>query len=90
MAKRLLEGDSVDKDEVNLVSFLRDCVAHYDGNAMVMLAKWCAHGQSIDYNVQRAKALVSEAAEKGNDEARILLQIINECEMEEPMNWACL
>ena len=78
MARRLLKGDGVDKDEAKAVSLLEDCVAHGDADAMVMLAKCCALGLSMEYNAERAEALVSEAAEKGNDEARFLLQLIND------------
>ena len=77
MARRLLEGDGVDKDEAKAVSLLEDCVAHGDDDAMVMLAKCCALGRGVGYNAKRAEALVSDAAEKGNHEARFLLQLIN-------------
>ena len=78
MAKRLLEGDGVDKDEAKAVSLLEDCVAHGDADAMVMLAKCCALARGMEHNARRAETLVSDAAEKGNDEARILLQLIND------------
>ena len=78
MARRLLEGDGVDKDEAKAVSLLGDCVAHGDTDAMVMLAKCCALARGMEYNAERAEALVSDAAEKGNHEARILLQLIND------------
>ena len=78
LARRLLEGDDVDKDEAKAVSLLEDCVAHGDTDAMVMLAKCCALGCGMEHNAERAEALVSDAAEKGNDEARILLRIIND------------
>ena len=78
MARRLLEGDGVDKDEAKAVSLLEDCVAHGDVDAMVMLAKCCALGRGMEHNAERAEALVSEAAKKRNHEARILLRIINE------------
>ena len=73
-----MEGDCVDKDEANAVSLLEDCVAHGDAYAMLMLAKCCALGRCMRHHAERAEALLSEAAEKGNDEARILLQLINE------------
>ena len=66
----------MDKDETKAVSLLEDCVAHGDTDAMVMLAKCCALGRGTGQNAERAEALVSEAAEKGNHEARILLQLI--------------
>ena len=77
MARRLLEGDGVDKDEAKAVSLLEDCVDHDDAYAMVMLAKCCALGRGIEHNAERAETLVSDAAKKGNDEARFLLQLIN-------------
>ena len=78
MARRLLEGDGVDKDETKAVSLLEDCVAHGDADAMLVLAKCCALGRDMEHNAERAEALVSEAAEKGNDEARFLLRLIND------------
>ena len=78
MAKRLMEGDGVDKDEAKAVSLLEDCVAHGDADAMVILAKCCVLGCSMEHNAERVEALVSDAAEKGNHEARILLQLIND------------
>ena len=79
MARRLLIGDGVDKDEAKAVSILEDCVAHGDVDAMVMLAKCCALAHGIEHNAGRAEALVSDAAEKGNHEARILMRLINDC-----------
>ena len=48
-----------------------------------MLAKCCALGCGMEHNAERAEALVSEAAKKGNDEARFLLQLINDWKGEE-------
>ena len=90
MARRLLEGDGVDKDEAKAVSLLEDCVAHGDADAMVMLAKCCALGRGTGQNAERAEALVSEAAEKGNHEARILLQLINEWKGKTHIDLGCL
>ena len=78
LERRLLKGDITGKDEAKAVSFLEDCVAHGDADAMVMLAKCCALACSMVHDAERAEVLVSEAAEKGNDEARILLQLIND------------
>ena len=83
MARRLLEGDGVDKDEAKAVSLLGDCVAYGDADSMVMLARCCTLGHGMEHNAERAEALVSEAAEKGNHEARFLLQLINDCKGEE-------
>ena len=78
MARRLMEGDGVGKDEAKAVSLLEDCVAHGDADAMVMLAKCCALGCGMEHNAERAEALVSDAAEKGNYEAYILSRLVNE------------
>ena len=90
MAKRLLEGDGVDKDEAKAVSLLEDCVARGDADAMVMLAKCCALGCGMEHNAERAEALVSEAAKKGNHEARILLQLINDWKGEKYVDFKSL
>ena len=79
MAWRLLNGYGVDKDEAKAVSLLEDCVAHGDADAMLMLAKCCALGYGMEHNAERAETLVSEAANKGNDEAQRLMKIINDC-----------
>ena len=93
MAKRLMEGDGVDKDEAKAVSLLEDCVARGDADAMVMLAKCCALGRGIEHDAKRAEALVSEAAKKGNHEACILLQLINDWKGKESIDlkslWMC-
>ena len=90
LARRLLEGDGVDKDEAKAVSLLEDCVAHGDADAMLMLAKCCALARGMEHNAERAEALVSEAAKKGNDEARILLRFINDWKGEECICLKCL
>ena len=87
MARRLLEGDGVDKDEAKAVSLLEDCVAHGDTVAMLMLAKCCALGGWMMRSAERAEALVSEAAEKGNHEARILLRFINDWKGKESIHF---
>ena len=78
LERRLLKGDITGKNKAKAVSFFEDCVAHGDICAMVVLAKCCALGRCMEHNAERAEALVSEAAEKGNDEARILSQLIND------------
>ena len=90
MARRLLEGDGVDKDEAKAVSLLEDCVTHGDVDAMVMLAKCCALGCGMEHNAERAEALVSEAAKKGNHEARFLFQLINDWKRKENIDLRCL
>ena len=57
MARRLMEGDGVDKDEAKAVSLLEDCVAHGDADAMVMLAKCCALGCGMGHDAERAECV---------------------------------
>ena len=90
MARRLLIGDGVDKDEAKAVSILEDCVALGDTDAMVMLAKCCALSRGIEHNAERAEALLSDAAEKGNQEARILMQLINHWKGKESIEFVSL
>ena len=90
LARRLLEGDGVDKDEAKAVSLLEDCVAHGDTVAMVMLAKCCAFARGMEYNAERAKALVSDAADKGNDEAQYLMRFIQEYQEKDKIDLAGL
>ena len=86
MARWLLIGDDEDKDEAKAVSILEDCVALGDTDAMVMLAECCVLARGIKYDVKRAEALVSDAAQKGNEDARILMQFINDWKGKERIN----
>ena len=86
MAGMLMEGGILHQGKALAVSLLEDCIAFSDIKAMVMLAKCCALGCGMEHNVERAEALVSDAAEKGNDEARILLQLINDWKGKERIN----
>ena len=90
MAWRLLNGYGADKDEEKAVSLLEDCVARCDVDAMVMLAKCCALGRGIEHDAKRAEALLSDAAKKGNDEARFLMKLINEWKGKESIDLGCL
>ena len=83
MARRLLNGDGVHKDQAKAVSILEDCVALSDTDAMVMLAECYALARGMEHNAERAEALLSDAAEKGNHEACILMQLINDCKGKE-------
>ena len=85
LSRRLMEGELSHKDEKKAVSLLEDCVTHGDADAMMMLAKCCALGRGIEHNAERAEALVSDAAMKGNDEARILMKLINDWKGKEPV-----
>ena len=87
LARRLVEGDGVGKDEAKAVSLLEDCVTHGDADAMVMLAKCCALARGMEHNAGRAETLLSEAAERGNEEARILSHLINDCKGDERIDF---
>lgn len=78
LARRLVEGDGVDKDEARGVSLLEACVTHGDTAAMVMLAKCCAFGRGMERDAERAEALLLDAAKRGNDEALVLTKYISE------------
>ena len=74
------------KDKANAVSLLEDCVAHGDADAMLLLAKCCALGCGMEHNTERAETLVSDAAKKGNKEARFLMKLINDWKEEESVD----
>ena len=78
-----MEGDGVDKDETKAVSLLEDCVARGDAHAMVVLANCCALARGMEHNAERAEALIKESAEKGNQEAQSLMEVINDCKGKE-------
>ena len=78
LARRLLEGKGVEKNEGKAVSLLDDCVVLGDADAMLMLAKCCALGLGMERDAERAEALISESADNGNGEARELLKLISE------------
>ena len=77
IAELLLFGSDEEEQE-SAVLILEECVDLGDTDAMLMLAKCYAHGVGIEHNGDRAEALVSDAAEKGNQEARILMRFIND------------
>ena len=78
--------EGVDKNEEKAVALLEDYVALGDAEAMVMLAKCCALGLGMEYNVKRAESLISEAAKRGNEEARRLIGDIDEWKGKESIN----
>ena len=77
-ARRLLGEKRTPKDEAQAISLLEGCVAHGDTDAMVMLARCYAFSRGMKHNAERAEALLSEAARKGNHEARILMRLISD------------
>lgn len=85
LARRSMK-EGVDKNEEKAVALLEDYVALGDAEAMVMLAKCCALGLGMEYNVKRAESLISEAAKRGNEEARRLIGDIDEWKGKESIN----
>ena len=76
LAIRMMEGNGVPQNHPKAVALLEDCVALGDTDAMLILAKCCALGYGIGQDVERAESLVSDAANKGNEEAHCLMTLI--------------
>ena len=77
-ARKLMEGNGVPQNHPKAVTLLEDCVALGDTDSMLMLAKCCAFGRGMEQNAERAESLISEAANKGNEEAQGLMRLIND------------
>ena len=74
-SRRLLEGRS-NKNKEKAVALLEDCVSCGDDDALLMLANCCALGLGTNRDVERAKALVREAAKKGQEEGQSLMRLL--------------
>ena len=90
LAKRLMEGEGVEKNEAKAASLLEECVALGDAEAMLLLAKWCAHGRGMNQSAERAETLITESAKKGNKEAQSLMEILSDCKGKESIFFAGL
>ena len=77
-ARRHLEGDGMERDEMKAVEVLEDCAHSEIPDAMLMLAKCCALGRGIARDTRRARKLISDAAKRGNEEAGLLMKLFNE------------
>lgn len=77
-ARRHLEGDGMERDEMKAVEVLEDCAHSEIPDAMLMLAKCCALGRGIARDTRRARKLISDAAKRGNEEAGLLMRLFNE------------
>ena len=77
LARRLMKGEGVEKNEVKAVSFLEDCATLGDADAMLMLAKCYVFGRGREQNVKRAMVLVSDSAKNKNEEALSLMELAN-------------
>ena len=90
LAIRLMEGNGVPQNHPKAVALLEDCVTLGDVDAMLMLAKCCAFGHGMERNTERAESLISEAAEKENDEAYTLMWLINDWKGKDTIDMSCL
>ena len=77
LARRLMEGNGVPQNHPKAVSLLEDCVALGDADSMLILAKCCALGRGMEKDAERAESLICKAANKGNEEALCLMELMN-------------
>lgn len=78
LARRLLKGKGVEKDETKGVAILEECAALGWAKATFMLATCCIFGHGTERNLKRAKTLITDAAEKGLSDAKTLNRFIKE------------
>ena len=90
LARKLMRGKGFHRNEPKAVALLEDCVATGDTEAMLMLAKYCAHGCWMEHNAERAESLICEAANKGNQEAQCLMRLINDWKGKDSIDLRCL
>lgn len=76
LAKRLIGGDGVEKDEAKAVSLLQECVALGDTDAMIMLAECYAYGRGTEQDNERAESLISQSANGKNSDAKAMMRLI--------------
>ena len=86
LAIRLMEGNGVPQNHPKAVALLEDCVALGDAGAMPMLANCCALGHGMEHDAERAESLICEAANKGNEEALCLMELINDWKGQHSIN----
>ena len=90
LAIRLIEGNGVPQNHPKAVALLEDCVALGDADSMLILANCCALGRGMEHNAERAESLISEAANKGNEEAQSLMELINDWKGKESVDLSSL
>ena len=78
LARRLIDGKEVKKNDARAASLLKECVIDGDAEAMLMLAKCYAFGIGVPQNGMQAEELVSESAKMGNKEALFLMELLND------------
>ena len=90
LARRLLKGKGVDKDETKGAAVLEECAALGCAKAIFMLATCCIFGHGTERNLKRAKTLITDAAEKGLSDAKTLNRFIKEWDGRESVEMECL
>lgn len=73
----LFELEETDKNDAEAEPFSKDSSDPREIDPMLVLAKCCAFGQGTERDAERAEALISEAANQGNEEAQSLLKVID-------------
>ena len=86
LAIRLMEGNGVPQNHPKAVALLEDCVALGDTESMLLLAECCAFGHGMEHNAERAESLICEAANKGNQEAAYLMELLNKWKGQQSIN----
>lgn len=93
MAKRLLEGKGVEKNEARALTLLNECVAGGDSDAMLILAKCCAYGRGMERDAGQAQRLIAEAAKQMNNKAQDFHRLISNYGQQECIDlaglWKC-
>ena len=59
-------------------------------NPMLVAAKDYALGRGTERDVERAKQLISEAAEKGDENAKKVVQVMTDCNGQKKFECSCL
>ena len=90
LARRLIEGEGVEKNEEKAVSLLEPCATHGDADAMLMLANCCVYGDGIEQDTERAETLFRESAKRGNKDAISLVELIDIWKGCKEIDFTCL
>ena len=91
LALKLLEKEEItDENEAKAVLLLKDCVAHGDTDAMVVLAKCCSLERGIEQNMEYAGELFLQSERKGNKEAICFIFLRNYWSGQNHVEWFSL
>ena len=79
LAKRLMEGEGVEKNDEKAVLLLEECVTLGDADAMFMLGKCCALGRGTKKSAHRAGVLITESVKRGIVQGESLYWLMMKC-----------